>query len=213
MVERVRGPSYSSVPSVISRVSRVGLDAELVEPAFDAVAQQLVEQILGRQVDGDAESMAARVERGDRSDAALENEIGEGTDQAALLGDLDELDRRNRPSRRMIPSCEHLGAGHHVGDEVELGLEVELDAGAVDGGPEIGEHRQPGRGAPIDLVSVELVPEMVLLGVVHRDVGAAEQVLLSASPARRSRARALGVAGLGGDSCAGVDDQSRDRRC
>ena len=64
--------------------------------------EQLVEQILGRQVDGDAESMAVPVECGDRFDAALENEVGERADQTALLGDPDEVDRRNRPSRRVM---------------------------------------------------------------------------------------------------------------
>ena len=86
--------------SVISSASAVGGDAVRVEQLRDVDRQRGVEQVAGRQVDGDARARArVAARRAHWRSARVEHAARERPDQAGLLGERDELVRA-RAGRR-----------------------------------------------------------------------------------------------------------------
>ncbi len=76
----------------------------------------------------------------------------------------------------MLPAHERLGTDHRTRLQVELRLVHDRELVGLDRRSEVAEHRQASRGAPVDLVAVELHAGALPLGVVHGDVGASHRL-------------------------------------
>ena len=108
------------------------------EMAHHLLDQMLVREAPHRQVHGDVEVEPVTLPLADAFQALLEHQVGEVADEAALLGDRDELVGHDRSVLRMCPASERLDRDHLAGVQVDLGLEVGFDLAALDGVTQVG---------------------------------------------------------------------------
>ncbi len=131
-------------------------------------------------------------------DGRVEDPSGQQLDQAAALGERDELVGRHQPSLGVAPAGQGLDTVHPPCAQVGLGLVVHLQLVAGQSAPQLPHHHQAiGRVAvPLDVVLLDAAP--LLLGEVHRDVGVLQQLVEIVAVVRRD-----GHADAGAD----VDEQ------
>ena len=98
------------------------------------------------------------------------------------------------PSSRMLPARERLDGDDAAGPQLRLGLEVHDDLSVGDRRAQRPREAQAARAVAVELRLEQHVAARSLLGGVHRDVGALDQLL-----DRRA------VLGRTGDADAGVD--------
>jgi hypothetical protein len=129
----------------------------------------------------------AGIEPGTRVDARLADDpVADGHDDARLLGEVQELRRQQRATLGVIPPQQRLGARHAAAVRGDDGL--------------VRQAQLPGRQCPLELVGELLVVARLgahgvgvqlaartttALGLVHRDVGVAQQLdggFLAADP-------------------------------
>ena len=180
--------------SVISSSSRRAVDARALEQPRDLDGELRVQERAGREVDGDAQLLAVVVPHAHLAQRLLEHVRGERADQAGLLGDRHELGRADEAEPRVLPAGQGLDADDGAGRELGLGLEVEDDLAVGDRRAQRAGERQAARAVAVELLLEHQVAAATLLGGVHRDVGALDELL-------DSRA----VLGRAGDADAGVD--------
>ena len=100
----------------------------------------------------------------------------EGDDQAAFLGQGDELIGVGETERRVAPAHQSLHADHQPGPEIDERLVMELEFLSFEGPPEVVGRAQPAPGEPVVGLGVDLdARRSDLLGPVHGDVGTAQQ--------------------------------------
>jgi hypothetical protein len=97
---------------------------------------------------------------------------------------------------RMVPAHQHLAAGHEAAADVQLRLVVELQLLPLHRPAQLDHQRHLVGGADVHVLAMEAVAALLLLRVVHRHVGAAEQ-----------GAGVGAVLGEEGDADAGADFQ------
>ena len=119
-------------------------------------------------------------------------------DQPALLGERDELERRDQPADRMAPAQQRLDAGDRAVLEAHQRLVVQLELLALERPLQVGAQLQ-ARHDPVVHGGLEqpVAALAVALGDVHRGVGVADQLV------GVGRAPGLGDR----DAQAGADDE------
>jgi hypothetical protein len=95
-------------------------------------------------------------------------------DEAGVLGERDELGRRDQPPLGMGPAQQRLGAVDAAG-QVDLRLVVQDELVAVDGPAQVGEQREPRGAGLIARAVVHGHAETGALGLVHGDVGVLDE--------------------------------------
>ena len=99
-------------------------------------------------------------------------------DQPGLLGQRDELDRRQQPAVGVLPADQRLEPADLPGLQPDRRLVVEDELGAVQRAPELGFQVEPGDRRVVHRGLVHADPGLALgLGPVHRHVGVAHQLL------------------------------------
>ena len=130
-----------------------------------------------REVDRDLQA-ALGADEGRPAAGFAQHPFADLEDQAALLGDLDELARRHQAALGMLPAHQRLVADHFAALRLDDALVVQPQLALADGAAQIGLEREAPRGRLVHLLGEELVvgaPE--LLRVVHGGVGVADQRL------------------------------------
>ena len=118
-----------------------------------------------------------------------QHEVAQGEDEAGLLGQGDELVRREQAALGMLPAHERLEADRALGRERDDRLVDEPQLVALEGPPQVGLELEHGHRPRVHGVVEDLVAVAPLrLGPVHRGVGVAQQVLRT-PVARRRRGR------------------------
>ena len=98
--------------------------------------------------------------------------------QAGLLGERQELVRRQQPTIGVQPARQHLVADHAAGGELDDRLEVRHDLAALDAMPQLAGRAQRLHAGLVatDLERLDAVAA-TRLGAVHRGIGVAQQVV------------------------------------
>ena len=175
--------------SVTSSFSRPAGRPGLHQHPGHRVGQLGLEQVAHRDVDGHQDRGAGVAPGHALPHRRLEDEPGQRLDQAGVLGQRDELVGRDVAPQRVVPAQQRLDAGHLAAAGVRLRLVVQLEGPLLDGPRQVADQRQPARAVRVAVGGVARHPGQAALGVVHRDLGAAQQQ-------RRRRP----VPGSGGDA-------------
>ena len=93
-------------------------------------------------------------------------------DQAGVLGQRDELVRRQQPALRVLPAHQRLDAVDVAGREHGLRLVVDDELVLVERAPQLADERQAARVVLVLRLVVDLEQRVLGLGLVHGDVGA-----------------------------------------
>ena len=108
-------------------------------------------------------------------DRLVEHKSPDGLDQARLLGDGDELQRRDEPSHRVVPAQQRLGAHRALAARLQDRLVIDLELPPSERVAELALHGKEVGGAPVQVVVKNLVSVPAgCLGLVHRRVSVAE---------------------------------------
>jgi hypothetical protein len=107
----------------------------------------------------------------------LQHVRGEPGDQPRLLGEREELHRRQQPVIRVLPAHERLGPGDLAAAKVQLRLVVDDQLTVGKRSAQLAEAGDPLRSAPVAAEHVQLLARARLLGRVHGRVGGLEQRL------------------------------------
>ena len=118
--------------------------------------------------------------------------------QPNLLDDREECVRVEQPAGGVLPAHERLRAEDGTGGHVDLRLVVQHELMVIERGVEVLDRLEPDAVGLVELRVVALRPGVGVLGGVHRDVGASEQIDHPGRP----------VAAFG-DAGACVDEQPR----
>ena len=102
---------------------------------------------------------------------------GHRNDETGVLADRDELVRRNKAALRMVPPHQRLKSHEARVVETDDRLVVELKFVPLDRVSQIGLELQPRHGTNVHALVKDNVILFVILGIIHRDVGVAENVL------------------------------------
>ncbi len=114
----------------------------------------------------------------DLAAGALLDPAADRLDQAAVLGDRDELGRVEQAALGVLPADQRLEAGDLAGAQVDHRLVVEGELLAVERVPQLPFDLQPAhRAGPHLGVEEDAAGAAALLGPVHRRVGVADQQL------------------------------------
>ena len=146
------------------------------EQGADVVGQIQVDQVVGREVDRDAQFVAVRPPDGARGERPVEHGQSEGTDEPGALRQADELLRCHLAVHRVVPAGQRLGAGD--GPVVHGRLRLDLDRQLVeqDGLAQVGLQGQPfGAVGVQDRVVDTGRPASRRFRRVHGDVGLRQQ--------------------------------------
>jgi hypothetical protein len=103
------------------------------------------------------------------------HEVGQRGDRAGVLGQRDELVRRDHAVLGVLPADQCLGAEHRTGLGVHLRLVVQNELVLVDAAAQIAGEGEFARVAAVLAGVEEQVPDAVRLRGVHRDVGPLQQ--------------------------------------
>lgn len=110
-----------------------------------------------------------------------------------MLGQRDELVGRDDTALGVLPSHQRFDADHLAGAEVDLGLVVHEELAALDAATQLAKQRQPLERVVVVLGVVDDDALVLLLGDIHRDVGALQQGLcIVAVDAGDDQAHAVG---------------------
>ena len=179
-----------------SSVSRRGGRAVAAQQRRDVVDQRAVEQVGGRQVGGDppraieAEPGPGLADRhGQHAAAELAHELG-------VLDGGQEGAGGQQPALGVAPAHERLDAHELAGRQVGDRLVVQRQLVVAQGVAHLAGQLEAIAAVVVALGGVDPVPGAPALGLVHRDVGVAQQ-----------GARVLGVLGEDGDADARADVQ------
>ena len=99
-----------------------------------------------------------RLPGGALADRGLQDEPGERTDQAGVLGQRDELVRRDVAPHRVLPPQQRLHAGHAAGARLGLRLVVQLERAVLERPGEVADQGQPARAVGVAVGGVVLDP-------------------------------------------------------
>ena len=143
---------------------------------------------------------ATRICSGQCAACAQASRIDPGADrhdQAGLLGDRDELDRRDEAAGRVVPADQRLERADPVVLEVEQRLVKKLELAALDREPQVGLELPPLLRALVEALLEEGEgPAAGFLGAVEREVGIpAAGSRRPRRPPARSRCRCWSKAG------------------
>ena len=112
----------------------------------------------------------------DLSHGCLEHFPRDGVHQPDLLDDREECVRVEQPAGGVLPAHERLRAEDGTGGHVDLRLVVQHELVAIERGVEVLDRLEPDAVGLIELRVVALRPGVGVLGGVHRDIGASEQI-------------------------------------
>ena len=194
-VARTRPDLSSSSVSVISSSSRLGRQAGNLERFRDDGEQVAAAELQRRQVDRHLDRL--RPARGVVA-RLLQHEGAELTDETGLLGDGDELRRRDHAACRVTPAHQRLAAGDRAGGELDKRLVVDLEITRMKRGAQVELKLPAVAGAGIHLGLEEAERALAFaLGAIKCHVGVLEELV-----------RLIAVAGRDGDAdaCPGGDD-------
>ena len=178
---------------MISISSRVGAQAGSRERADDHLHQAGTAKLDRRKVDGDME-VAGPLRGGG---ACLPDDpLADRHDEADLLGQRDEVGRRDHSPGRMIPADEGLEAADFVARQIDDRLVVQLELAGRQRLAQVLLHDAAGLHLQVHLGFEEAErAASVALGAVEREVGVAQQLV-----------GARTVAGADRDADADADD-------
>ena len=152
----------------------------MVEDRRDGRDEIRHRELARRQVDAHHEVARRRVAALPLADLlarGLEHPAADRQDEARLLGERDERQRRHDAAGRVEPAQERLHADDPAGRELDDRLVVEPELGAVDGAPQVVLERRPVDGLGVHLgVEQDRRPDRVELRAVERDLRLLEQV-------------------------------------
>ena len=107
----------------------------------------------------------------------LDGPLTERNDEAAFLGQGDELHRRNDAAAGVEPAHERLDTGEAAGSEVDRGLVVEDELGFLDARPQLRFDFDSADRVGVHVRVEDGKAPFVGPGNVHRQGAVAEQVL------------------------------------
>ena len=159
--------SISSAPAGQAAVAQLGRDP---------VGELGVVQGRRGDVDGDGQIAARPVPLGRLVEGLLEHRGRQVLHEPGVLDQGQERVGEEQPAGRVLPAHQRLDARRPAGVPVDLGLVMEDQLAAADGRAQQLDGLEPvARGELVDLDAVREGPEPLGLGVVHRDVGLAQQ--------------------------------------
>src|SRR5580704_17307534 len=98
--------------------------------------------------------------------------LAERHDEAGVLGDRDELDRRQEATNRMVPTNERLGGDESATTRIDYGLVEDLELIRFEAVADADLGLQTSQGVFVHLGLVHLVAAFTFsLGDVHGEVG------------------------------------------
>ena len=150
-------------------------DAVALERGPGGIGQAGVDDVAGRQVDRHGEVDPGGAPARALAHGRVEHPARQVGDHARALRERYELDRRQQAARRVLPAHERLHADHAARGQRDLGLVVQDELVLVEGPAQLGQQRQALGRVGVALEVVGLDPRAGLLGLVHGDVGAAQQ--------------------------------------
>ena len=103
--------------------------------------------------------------------------IGEHPHDAGLLGQRNELVRREQPALRVLPANERLHVGDGAGVEVDERLVVHDELAQIDGVAQLADELQPRARVAVLLVRVEGMSAARRLRLVHRHIGVPQEAV------------------------------------
>ena len=132
---RVASLPSRKIDSVISTSSRPGASPLAASAPQDRLVERAAVELHRRDVDRDPDMLgpARRLRAG-----LADHPRADRDDQAGVLGDGDELDRRDQPARRMVPADQRLERADAVVLEVEQRLVIQLELAALEREPQVG---------------------------------------------------------------------------
>ena len=133
--------------SVISSVSREAGTPYSREQLGDGRREGRVDQGTGGEVHRDRQRPAGVQPAAGAAQALAQHDLGEPAELPGVLGDRDEVGRRDLPVRRVLPPGQALDADHAPVGQRHLGLEVDLDLGRLQRPPHVGGEAEPMRRA------------------------------------------------------------------
>jgi hypothetical protein len=174
----VRFGSVINVVSVTSSSKQVGDTSLLAEHAAAAGDEARLLQLAQRQIDGDAAGLRhGLLPLAVVGAHAIQYPFADVQDEAGLLGERNELRRRDIAVSRQPPAQQRLGADHPAVAQVHLGLVQDHQLVALQGAPQLALQHQALDRRGIHLRHVERAGiAAVLLGVIHGRVGIADQI-------------------------------------
>ena len=166
--------------SVISRTSdRDRIDTRPAAPQSGPEAR--IRQLAGGQVDADLQVGPAQtglLPPADLLARRAQNERVDFADETNLLGEGHEVTRIDEPPFGVGPPHQHLEPGQPVGLQVHHGLVVRDQVSVEDRRLQLLLQLHPGQHQRVHFVAVDLEAVLAqLLGLVHRDVGVAQELL------------------------------------
>ena len=152
----------------------------------DHVDEAGVEQIRRRDVHRHSQPGPGCAPGGALRESLLEHEPRERPHEPGLLGERQELQRRDHAETRMGPAQQRLDGDGLAGPQVDLRLVVQDQLLGVDGGTQLVDEDE-AVAAVVDVRLVHLERALAELGPVHRDVGAAHEADAVGGVGRRHR--------------------------
>ena len=118
----------------------------------------------------------------------MQHELTELDDEAGLLGERNEVERRDQAALRMVPAQQRLEGDYAIAGDVADGLVVRLEFVALERRPHIHFQQAPRLRARVHAGLEEAIGAAAVgLGAVQREVGVLQQLVGIAAVLRRQR--------------------------
>ena len=196
--QRVEQPQRRLAAFEEDRFGDLDLEPVRREPAVgkreqDGFVELAAVELHRRDVDRDADMLgpARRLRAG-----FAEHPGADRHDQPGILGDRDELGRRNQPARRVVPADQRLERADAIVLEVEQRLVEQFELAALEREAEVGLELAALLRALVEAFLEEGVGAAPgFLGAIQREIGVAQQGLaIARRPAARWRCRCWSTA-------------------
>ena len=167
---------------MISNQTDDGLDPRAAERVAHVVHEVRLRQLAGREVDRDGQLVGVVAElalpAGELVHGPVHDQLPDLDDEPGVLGQLDEVDRRDDASLGVVPADERLEPGQPAGAQLDDGLEEQREVVALDGAVHLVAQvvEAHDRVARRRLEVLDPVPAPVLR-LVHGRVGVAHEAV------------------------------------
>ena len=144
--------------------------------AVDVVGEVLVDQVVARNVHAHSEPVTGAVKAGCLRHGDIEDGTSELWHHPVLLGQWDEAVGVEQPEGGMWPADEGFDAADRAGVHFQCGLVVQYEGPGADGVSQGVDEGEAFAAIGISFGSVGRHSRLRSLGVVHGDIGAAQEL-------------------------------------
>ena len=141
----------------------------------DRLGQRRVDDVRGGEIDRDRQLVARPPPRGALAHRGVEHPARDVGDEAGALGEPEELVRSQEPAFGVLPAHEGLHADDAAAAQRDLGLEVQDELVVVEGAAQLAQELEALGRVGVARGRVGLDVRAGALGLVHGDVGVAQQ--------------------------------------